>query len=382
MPEVAPRSSGPSEGRVVRRLKDGYWDQTDVIEMPDGTRRVRKRSKGTHAPGPWGLESLRREIRYLAALAPDDVDLFPPLLAWWDTTTSGVPDIGYEITFLRAHRDAGEWARTGALPQFSIDHFQEALADRVLQRLHRPVNPEASLAQHMTESMASALDALMLDPMLAPIVQAEELELNSRRLFGPRRAMQRVLNRFDVKPWLDGGAQVRIHGDLFLENILWCEEPAPNNKRQRVADTSGISSETRHDALTPPRLILIDPVSVAGISSGLPLFDLVKYESYATGVLPALRLEAVDVLGLGSTSSAFEWRVRWDEPAVAAFRERDWHRRFRAAYEAKYGLPDQRAYFFIDAYFGLAMALNTGGSQRPARLLKATEDLNAILHVG
>ena len=54
----------PSKGFVIRTLKDGYWDRTDVIELPEGGRRVRKRTKGA-ACGPWGVESLRREIRYL-----------------------------------------------------------------------------------------------------------------------------------------------------------------------------------------------------------------------------------------------------------------------------------------------------------------------------
>jgi hypothetical protein len=36
-------------------------------------------------------------------------------------------------------------------------------------------------------------------------------------------------------------------------------------------------------------------------------------------------------------------------------------------------------YRLIDGYFSAAMALNTTGLQRQARLLKATEDLNAVL---
>ena len=61
---------------------------------------------------------------------------------------------------------------------------------------------------------------------------------------------------------------MRLHGDLFLENIL-----LPTSSDQ---------------PLWPTQLVLIDPVSVAGMSAGHPLFDLAKYESYATGELPAM----------------------------------------------------------------------------------------------
>ena len=46
----------------MRTLKDGYWDRTEVVQMADGSRRVRKSSKGDAPPGPWGVAALRREI--------------------------------------------------------------------------------------------------------------------------------------------------------------------------------------------------------------------------------------------------------------------------------------------------------------------------------
>jgi hypothetical protein len=72
--------SQPSAGSTVRLLKDGYWDLTEVIELADGSRRVRKRNKPT-ATGPWGIESLRREIKYLTALPPRAARVLPRLLA-------------------------------------------------------------------------------------------------------------------------------------------------------------------------------------------------------------------------------------------------------------------------------------------------------------
>ena len=88
----------PSKGLVIRTLKDGYWDRTEVIELPEGGRRVRKRTKGA-AFGPWGVESLRREIRYLACLPERTAAVFPPVLAAWDNESGAAPDVGYEMPF-------------------------------------------------------------------------------------------------------------------------------------------------------------------------------------------------------------------------------------------------------------------------------------------
>jgi hypothetical protein len=109
---------------------------------------------------------------------------------------------------------------------------------------------------------------------------------------------------------------------------------------------------------------------------GPPLFDLVKYESYATGVLPALRSEWLDLRGFDG-SDEYTSRIKWQHPALTPFVTFDWHTRIRAGFEAKHGPVDRRIYRVIDAYFSLAMAVNTDGIQRRARLLKATADLDA-----
>src|ERR1700710_2585773 len=91
-------ASRPSDGRLVRLLKDGYWDRTELIELADGMRRVRKRNKPA-ATGPWGIESLRREIRYLTTVPPRAAGVLPPVLAAWDGQPDGAPDVGYEMPF-------------------------------------------------------------------------------------------------------------------------------------------------------------------------------------------------------------------------------------------------------------------------------------------
>ena len=348
----------PSDGRVVRTLKDGYWDRTEVIELADGAQRVRKRSKGASAASPWGVESLRREIHYLKTLPSPAAVVWPALLASWDRAPDGMPDIGYEMPFYADHADAGELARRGALEQPEINRFQQELAEAMLDRLHDPATTDEPLSQHMVAAVRQALDGLAADPGFAALIEAERIELNGRPAIGPRTALERIVSGTDAFAAIDGAPCVRLHGDFHLENILWRPVAVPGDER---------------------RLILIDPVSVAGVSRGPPLFDLVKYESYATGELLALRTERVEVAGIGEGSGRYHYRVRWEDPVLAPFKAANWHAGFRRAHEAKYGTIDVRSYRLLDGYFSAAMALNTSGAQRQARLLKATSDFNAVL---
>jgi hypothetical protein len=217
--------------------------------------------------------------------------------------------------------------------------------------------PREPLSGHVVGAMRQALAGLAADPAFAELIDAPAITLNDVPAMGPRAALERLVAAPDGLACLDASS-VRIHGDFFLENILW---------RPHAADGRG------------PQLVLIDPVSVAGVDCALPLFDLVKYESYATGELWALRSELVEVGGIGEGSGAYRHRIRWEDSALQPFRARNWHGVFRARYEQKHGRVDPRAYRLIDGYFSLAMALNTFGKQRQARLLKATAELNAVI---
>jgi hypothetical protein len=342
-------------GRVVRTLKDGYWDRTEVVELEDGSRRVRKSCKGDAPPGPWGASALRKEIAYLSTLPDRARPAFPPLLAAWDDGAAFSPRLGYEMPFYADHLDAGALARTGTLEQQEIDALQDALAVLVLERLHEPALPTgATLTAHIVSVAEQAMATLAADPSLARLIEAPSIRLNGNLQAGTRAAFTAAMADVALVATLDARPRVRLHGDLFLENILV----------RQTSDPGG------------PSLLLIDPVSVAGIAEGPPLFDLVKYESYATGELPALRAEWIDVGGF-EAGDEYRYRVRWDRPELAPFRSRDWHRRFRRAFEAKYGPVDGRAYRLLDGYFSVAMAANTGGVQRRARLLKATADFAA-----
>jgi hypothetical protein len=356
-PELA-----PSAGRVVRTLHDGFWDLTQVIELADGSRRVRKRSKGATAERPWGPESLRREIRYLLGATPEAGAVLPRVLAWWDRTSAdGTVDVGYEMPFYSEHRDAGTLARAAQLEQAEIDEFQRTLADATFNRLHATTGRDAEpLSHHMVGAVRQAFDGLIGDPAFAALIEAERIELNGRPAFGPRAAFEANVRDAHILAWLDSAAAVRLHGDLHLENILW-----------RPLAAGRLAGE--------PPLVFIDVVSVAGVTYGPALWDLVKYESYATGELMALRAEHIEVSGVGDGSGCYRCRIRREDPALAPFQNRNWHALFRAAYERKHGAIDERRYRFIHGYFNAAMALNTNGWQRQGRLLRAAEDFNAAL---
>lgn len=351
----------PHPGREIRLLKEGYWDHTAVIKMPDGGMRVRKQARPDDPTKIWGVESLRREIQYLQTAGAEGHAVFPELLDSWDGEgPEGLPNVGYDIPLYEHHRDMGAIARGGMLPQATLDDFQDQLATALLTRTHISAPGSPPLSDHLNQAVEEALLGLHDDPVVGPLVTAEHITLNGETAPGPAAAWQQIKIHPDILPGLDAVPRVRLHGDFFLENILWAEDPT----------------------FSPlPQLILIDPVSVAGVMAGPPVFDLIKYESYATGELLALRSEWVEVDGFAPTrdESTYQYAISWGEPGLAPFRQRDWCSRLREKFIERHGPVNPQHYHLIDGYFSVAMALNTSGKQRQARLLKAVREFNAVL---
>lgn len=306
---------------------------------------------------PWARESLRREIHYLQALPDRAARWFPNLQrAWGHNEEENGQELGYEIPYFDSCLDASTRIRLAAPIVQSIDRetFQSSLARALFDDVHEPLPRRTSLASHVSEVLSDVCVKLGSKAEFHAAISSGEIVIEGQRTPGLDVLRERLTNR-NLLPALDGGLWVRLHGDLILENILCSRAPEE-------------SWEVR---------CLIDPVSVAGIGEGPPLFDLVKYESYASGELPAFRNGHVVAHPITERDYAFSWSHK--DEALSPYQQGLWHLPFRKHFEASYGPINWPLYHVLDAYFSLVMALNTEGTQRWARLLKGIRALNLAL---
>lgn len=289
-------------------------------------------------PGPWGRLALEREIAYLQDLPEAARPFFPTLLSSWNGSTAG-----YEMPYYEDHQDAARRVLDGTFEQAEADALQDDLAKVLFDIVHEHV-PVSSpgMATHLRDLLIETLRELETIPELEPAINRPTISINGVPRSGLRTALDLVLEG-PLLGEMAAGPTVRLHGDLILENIL-----------------------------VGPSLLLIDPVSVAGIDRGHPLFDLVKYESYACGDLYAIREGVVEA---GPDGDAFRFEIPLGHPALAAFRRLDLTSRFREAHCQRHGPVDPRLYTLLDAYFSLVMARNVTGTHRWARILKAVLSL-------
>lgn len=324
---------------VIKVLKDGYWDRTQVVRSEDGSLRVRKECKEGEPPGPWAHEALRREIDFLSQIPSGAEAYFPPVLASWNGDR-----IGYEVPFYENRHDVGTLLQAGSLSQNDATRLQERLSEVVFSRLHQapPIHRD-SFGQHVAEVVGDALDALSDDSRYRSLVEEETLVINGKPGAGLRHAHGRLTDQ-GIYRRLDWTQAVLLHGDLILENVLWSP------------------------------VLLIDPVSVAALDSGPPLFDLVKYESYASGELYAIREELVSI---GMLEGGYSYAIDWNREALRPFRELDLTSTLRAEFERIHGPVNERLYQLIDGYFSLVMARNTRGLHQWARVIKGCLCLQA-----
>lgn len=349
-------STRPSLAAVEALLRDGYWDRTEVIRMADGSQRVRKQSKGQQSIGPWGMNNLRAEAQYLQELEPHLLDLFPRLIASWEQ-----PFPGYDMAYKKEYVDLGQLARAKVFNQPQANLFQTHLGKRVFGQLHTQSNDPLSLSDNILGTLKKAEKTISTLAEFSPL-RSEKLAINGHTCHSLTINIERLIQQTHLLKMIDSQPQVRLHGDLFLENILLPK----------------FSSLKRW----PTQLVLIDPVSVAGISSGHPLFDLAKYESYGTGELPAIRRGHVAVSGLGSTKEqALGYAIDWQHPDMQAYTSINWYSCLRQSYVKHYGPVDEAVYALLEAYFAAAMVICTKGTERQARALKALVGLERAIYL-
>ncbi len=145
-----PVSSTPAVAALLKTLRDGYWARTELIQLPDGSQRVRKVARPDAQASPWGIESLRREIRYLMSLPEHVARHYPQLLAAWGHDGPGV-ELGYEMAYIENTCEAAELARAGAMSQGQVDRFQDQLAQMIFHDVHQPATADESLGEHVNQ---------------------------------------------------------------------------------------------------------------------------------------------------------------------------------------------------------------------------------------
>ena len=218
------------------------------------------------------------------------------------------------------------WRASARSRSAEIDQFQDALAEVVLERVHASA-PAADepLSVHLVSVVDHALGALEADPDLARLVRAESIRLNGKPQAGPRAAFARASADSALLAALDAEPQVRLHGDLLLENVLWRRpdmDAVSGSRPAAPADRSGVGRR-RHE-----RPAAVRPREVRVLRDGR-----------AGGL--AIRLGGRRRV---RRRRRLPYGVRWQSAELAAFRSLDWHTRFRRAFEARYGPVDGRAY--------------------------------------
>ena len=348
-------STRPNLAAVEVLLRDGYWDRTEIIRMADGSQRVRKQSKGQHSAGPWGMDNLRAEAQYLQDLEPHLLDLFPRLIASWEE-----PAPGYDMAYKNDYVDVGQLARAKVFNQQQANQFQTHLGKRVFGQLHTPSSAPCELSDNILDTLKKAAHAVASLADFRCLLE-DPLNINGQACAPFAVNIMRLTTQTQLLQAIDSQPQVRLHGDLFLENILL---PKFSSLKQ-----------------WPTQLVLIDPVSVAGISSGHPLFDLAKYESYSTGELPAMRRGHTQITGMHRdfAQQQLGFTIDWHHKDMKAFTEINWHSSLRQSYVNHYGPVDEAMYALLEAYFASAMVICTDGVERQARALKALVSLERAI---
>ena len=338
---------------VERILKEGYWERTSVVRKVDGTAAVRKEIKGDVDDRPWARLSLVREIRFLETLPECATKYFPNVLTRWGIDEASGP-VGYEMPLYEGWSDVGSLVQKGILESGEGKRLEREVASVLVSKVHAGRVPEERLSHHVASVMGLVCDALAGRDGFESLVEDERIQIDGQSLTGLRRSIETIAAR-GLLDRLDDSPQVLLHGDLILENVL-------------IPLDEGVGVK--------PRFVLIDPVSVAGVFVGHPAFDLAKYESYASGDLFAMRSGAL--VGKVRSPGSYSFNRR-EAGELRRFRSAGLGKGFREQWTERYGEPDPELLHLLDAYFSLAMAINTSGAQPLTRALVAAKSLGYLL---
>ena len=227
-----PRAPGGDDvGRLVRTLKDGYWDRTEVVQLADGSLGS-ARARGRRAAGPWGLAALRKEIEYLSTLPPRARAVFPPLLAAWDDPSADPPRVGYEVPFYADHLDAGG-SRERALAQPEITLVSRCAGGgtartgaRAGARGNRAALPYTWSPWWITRS------ARWRRIRISAVIRAESIRFNGEPQAGPRVAFARAAPTARSSPPRRRTAGAAARG-FASRDVLWRQQTAPSRQSAR-----------------------------------------------------------------------------------------------------------------------------------------------------
>jgi len=335
---------------LVRRFQAGWWEDVWLIRV-NGQLRVRKE---LHRPdAPWAREAFVKEWDYLRGLPEELHPPFVRVVGQCDDLLSDRPPsdraLWFDMEYLAGYTNVPTLLGEGRIGPADAERIQDLLIDALMNRLYRipgdPFEPDRILWKVMQE----VVDFATADADLAPYANAACWVING--VGCPRLRETIPAARYDerVRQPLENSPAVRLHGDLFYENVMYRPDP--------------------------PSIGLIDPVSVAGVATGPVVFDRAKFHSWTTGELYALRHNRFELRADPAGSSPrveYAW-VRTD-PVVRALREIDLSGRLLAAMDERIG-PSDAAQAVLGAYFHLVMVPNTPMPQKLLRYARATEIL-------
>ncbi len=338
------------DAEIVETIQRGWWE--DVLRVTvDGRRRVRKHLHRLDAP--WARDVFIKEWRFLRALPPDLVPPFVRVIDQCELLLRDPVPAGEELWFdmepLDGFADVRHLLRRGQLTQDDADRIQDLLVEALVDGLYRLPGEPFDSDRIVWSVMDQVLDFARDDAELGPFARAEAVEINGRTLANLSRTLLPARQDARVRAALDDAPSVTLHGDLFHENILYRREPAA--------------------------IRIVDPVSVAGVSSGPVVFDRAKFASWLSGELYALRHGAFE-LEAHADRAVPVVRYAWakDDPVLRGLSELDLGSRVLGAMDALAG-PGEGPRAVLDAYFALAMAANTSMPQKLLRYVRAVERL-------